>query len=193
MTYRKRCRNRGNKVAALTLSMVMLGSASSPAVKVLGEEYGRIYAENLVKDDLLTNLKIACSDYGDTVYFYYTEYNMSVDTKKSKYNEIKEVVINGQKFDFKEFNGYNENGIGDYVSLPDRGKAHKDAWKSVGDGEVIVSFIKNDGVAHNWSSTRGILKMTNRGEELPTVGNDINKSEPIVADSKIGRASCRER
>lgn len=57
MTYKKRCRNKSSKVASLTLSMIMLGSASSPAIKILGEEYGRIHAEESIKDDSLTNLK----------------------------------------------------------------------------------------------------------------------------------------
>ena len=62
MTYKKRCRNKSSKVASLTLSMIMLGSASSPAIKILGEEYGRIHAEESIKDDSSTNLKIGYSD-----------------------------------------------------------------------------------------------------------------------------------
>ena len=62
MTYKKRCRNKSSKVASLTLSMIMLGSASSPTIKIWGEEYGRIHAEESIKDDSSTNLKIGYSD-----------------------------------------------------------------------------------------------------------------------------------
>lgn len=197
----KMSKKKSDKIMAVTLSMLMIGTTSMPTLRGTESYFSSIYAESSSRlDRNMWNYYSAIYSEGEGVKIYFindrdSDSKISPDDRNYYESMIKDVIINGQRFPYSQFN--KKSFIYEHMSDDNYIEKHSEAWKSVENkSNVVLGFALKNGKIHEFSTVsvdngHGSEKGT---KDIFNIKDDVNSpnTEDNVTDKQTGKKDIKK-
>lgn len=197
----KMSKNKSDKIMAVTLSMLMIGTTAMPTLRGTESSFSSVYAESSSRlDKNMWNYYSAIYSEEEGVKIYFindreSDSRISPDDRNYYESMIKDVIINGQRFPYSQFS--KKSYTYEHMSDDNYIKKHSEAWKSVENkSNVVLGFALKNGKIHEFTTVSvdkgpGSEKGT---KDIFKIKDDVNSpnTEDNVTDKQTGKKDIKK-